>query len=134
MHAPTAEPAIEYRASPWLLGMAVAASLLFAALALAAVVFPKVSLFAGLVGAAGVLAGAGGVVELLTGKVRLETDGLVIVHWFRTERLRLADIEKVSLDGGQTSVRLKTGTWKRLPEWLGANKSLGRRLSDRLRG
>lgn len=132
-HAPAAEPPVEYKASTWLLGMATAALLLFAALTVAAAIFPALPWFAGAVGVIGTLIGVGGMIELLTGRVRLEEDSLVVVHWFQTTRLPLADIAAVSLEGGLTSVRLKTGAWKRLPEWLGANTSLGRRLRDRLR-
>jgi hypothetical protein len=124
---------IEYRAPHWLIWTAIAASILFGLVALGAVLDRDIPSYVLWVGAVGVLLGIGGVIEAMVGRVVLEEDRIVIRQWFRTERLPLADVAAVSLEGGRVSLRLKTGTWKRLPEWLGADRSLGRRLRDRLK-
>ena len=107
--------------------------MLFSVVALAALLNSDIPRLALWVGSAGSLLGIGGVIETLTGGVVLERDAVVIRQWFRTERLSLADIAAVSLEGGRVSLRLKSGTWRHLPEWLGGNRSLGRRLRDRLK-
>ena len=124
---------IEYRAARWLIWAAIAVSILFGLVALAAVLDRDIPSYVLWVGVVGVLLGIGGVIEAMVGRVVLEDDRIVIRQWFRTERLPLADVAAVSLEGGCVSLRLKTGTWKRLPEWLGANRSLGRLLRDRLK-
>jgi hypothetical protein len=123
---------VSYRTPRWLLWGAIAAFLLFGALTLAAILSRAIPLLALWVGVAGMVIGLGGILELVVGRVILEQNGLVIHHWFRTERIRIDDVAAVSLEGGRISLRLKTGQWKRLPEWLGSNRSLGRRLRDRL--
>ena len=123
---------IEYRAPRWLIWAAIAATILFSLVALAAVLDRDIPSYVLWVGIVGILLGIGGVIEAMVGHVVLEEDRIMIRQWFRTERLPLADVAAVSLEGGRVSLRLKTGKWKRLPEWLGADRSLGRRLRDRL--
>ena len=127
------ERPVEYKPSRWLRGTVFVACLLFVGLTIGAIVVPGMSPIVLWVGIAGVLIGVGGLVEVFVGRVTLEPDCVVITQWFRTERVRFNDIAAVSLEGGITSLRLRTGSWKRLPEWIGANKSLGRRIRDRLK-
>ena len=133
MPADSASNSFVYRAPRWLLWSVVAALALFLALALYAVTHDGVSRLALWVGIVGVLLGVLGVFEMLLGRIILERDQIVIHQWYRTERLELEDVASVSLEGGLVSLRLKTGSWKRLPEWIGANRSLGQRLRDRLK-
>jgi hypothetical protein len=81
----------------------------------------------------GTLIGIAGIAEVFMGRVTLESDSLVITQWFRTDRVFLRDVERVSLEGGVISLWLRTGRWKRLPDWIGANKSLGWHIRDRLK-
>jgi hypothetical protein len=130
---PSAESAVDYKPSRWLRGGVMVACLLFVILVLGAILLPGMSPIVLWVGIAGVVVGVGGIAEVLVGRVTLEPDCLVITHWFRTERVLFSDIAAVSLEGGYTSLQLRTGSWKRLPEWIGANRSLGRRIRDRLK-
>jgi hypothetical protein len=122
-----------YKAPRWVLWVVGGAFVTFCIVALAAILHPDIPRYGVWVSSAGVLLGLGGIIEVLVGRVVLERDSIVIRQWYRTERVPLADVVGVSLEGGRTALRLRTGTWKRLPEWLGANQSLGRRIRDRLK-
>jgi hypothetical protein len=126
------DPTLTYRAPRWLLWLVVGAVLVFAAVAAVAVLVPSVPSYGVWVSVGGVMLALGGLTEVLFGKVTLEEDCVAITHWFRTERVPLRDVAAVSLEGGRTSLRLITGGWKLLPEWLGADQSLGKRIRDRL--
>jgi hypothetical protein len=52
---------------------------------------------------------------------------------FTTKRIALSDVEKVSAEGGRTALLMKTGKWKKLPEWIGSNMRCGRRVADTLK-
>jgi len=129
---PSTESTIDYKPPRWLRGGVMVTCFLFVILVLAAILLPGMSPIVLWVGIAGVVVGVGGVAEVWVGRVTLEPDCVVITQWFRTERVPLSDIAAVSLEGGYTSLQLRTGSWKRLPEWIGANRSLGRRIRDRL--
>lgn len=73
-----------------------------------------------------------GVIESWVSRVDIEPDTIVIKGVFKTERIAFSQITKVSADGGRIGVFMKTGKWKKLPEWLGANMSARRRIADRL--
>lgn len=73
-----------------------------------------------------------GVVESWVSRVDVEPDTIAIKGVFKTERIALSQIAKVSAEGGRIGVFMKTGKWKKLPEWLGANMSARRRIADRL--
>ena len=70
--------------------------------------------------------------EAIIARVYVQTHQVVIKGLVRTERVSLADVEKVSAEGGRVALYMKTGRWKKLPEWLGANMSARRRIADRL--
>ena len=130
---PTTESPVEYTPSRWLRGGVLVACLLFVVLVLGAILLPGMSPIVLWVGICGVLVGVVGLAEVLVGRVTLEADSLVITQWFRTERVLLNDVAAVSLEGGYISLQLRTGSWRRLPEWIGANRSLGRRIRDQLK-
>ena len=71
-------------------------------------------------------------VEAIIARVYVEPRQVVIKSLVRTERVALADVEKVSAEGGRVALYMKTGRWKKLPEWLGANMSARRRIADHL--
>ena len=71
-------------------------------------------------------------IEAIIARVHVELRQVVIKGLVRTERVALADVEKVSAEGGRVALFMKTGRWKKLPEWLGANMSARRRIADRL--
>jgi hypothetical protein len=73
-----------------------------------------------------------GVVESFVSSVDIEPKTIVIKGIFKTERVAISDIGKVSAEGGRVAVFMKTGKWKKLPEWLGANMSARRRIADKL--
>jgi hypothetical protein len=73
-----------------------------------------------------------GVIESWVSRVDVEPDTIAIKGVFKTERIALSQVTKVSADGGRIGVFMKTGKWKKLPEWLGANMSARRRIADRL--
>ena len=74
-----------------------------------------------------------GFVDFIVARVNLEGDSVRIAGLFKRERIRYDEIESVRLDGGYTCLRLKTGRWRKLPAWLGANMSARRRIADRLK-
>jgi len=124
---------ISYRAPRWMLWGVIVALLLFSALLMAPTLNAGIPRYVGWIGGAGVLIGLGGILELVVGRVVLERDHIVIRQWFRTERVPLTDVESVSLEGGLIGLRLKAGKWKKLPEWIGANRSLGARIRNKLK-
>ena len=124
---------ISYRAPRWMLWGVIVALLLFSALLMAPTLNAGIPRYVGWIGGVGVLIGVGGILELVIGRVVLERDHIVIRQWYRTDRVSLAEVESVSLEGGLTALRLKTGKWRRLPEWIGANRSLGANLRARLK-
>ena len=124
---------ISYQAPRWMIWGVVVALLLFSALLLAPTLNAGIPRYVGWIGGAGVLIGLGGILELVVGRVVLEHDHIVIRQWYRTERVPLADVARVSLEGGLISLRLHTGQWKKLPEWIGANRSLGTRIRNQLK-
>ena len=71
-------------------------------------------------------------IEAIIARVHVEPRQVVIKGLVRTERIALTDVEKVSAEGGRVALFMKTGRWKKLPEWLGANMSARRRIADRL--
>ena len=71
-------------------------------------------------------------IEAIVARVYVEPKQVVIKGLVRTERVALADVEKVSAEGGRVALFMKTGRWKKLPEWLGANMSARRRIADHL--
>lgn len=122
-----------YKAPRWILWAVGAAFVTFGVAAAIAFLAPNSPRYSVWVSGTGLLLSVGGMVELLVGRVVLEPDCIVIRQWYRTERVPLADVVGVSLEGGSTALRLRTGAWKRLPEWLGADQSLGRRIRDRIK-
>ncbi|MCI0452762.1 MAG: hypothetical protein L0Z51_10295 [Candidatus Latescibacteria bacterium] len=72
------------------------------------------------------------VVETIIARVFVEPDAVVIKGLFKTERVALSNVEKVSAAGGGIALFLKTKKWKKLPDWLGTNMSARRRIADRL--
>jgi hypothetical protein len=74
-----------------------------------------------------------GVVESFVSSVEIEPKTIVIKGLYKTERIAISDIGKVSAEGGRTALLLKAGKWKKLPEWLGANMSARRRIADRIK-
>ena len=127
---PNTHSTVEYGPSRWLRVAAIVACVLFVILVLGAIFLPGMSPIVLWIGIVGVLVSVAGIAEVFVGRVTLESDCVVITQWFRTERVPLRDVAAVSLEGGYTSLRLRTGSWKRLPEWVGANKSLGRRIRE----
>jgi hypothetical protein len=123
----------EYGAPRWFRVSVVVACLMFVGLLLAAIWLPGLSPIVLWAGIAGTLIGVAGIAEVFVGRVTLESDSLVIRQWYRTDRVFLRDVERVSLEGGLISLRLRAGSWKRLPEWIGANKSLGARIRGHLK-
>lgn len=73
-----------------------------------------------------------GVVESWVSRVDVEPDTIAVKGVFKTERIAFSRVTKVSADGGRIGLMMKTGKWKKLPEWLGANMSARRRIADRL--
>jgi len=74
-----------------------------------------------------------GVVETYVSRIDVEANAIVVKGLIRTERIDLAQVEKVSAEGGRIGVFMKTTQkWKKLPEWLGGNMSARRRIADRL--
>jgi hypothetical protein len=73
-------------------------------------------------------------VESFIAHVVVEADAIAIKGMLTTQRIALSDVEKVSAEGGRTSLLMKTGKWKKLPEWIGSNMSVRRRVADRLKG
>ncbi len=71
-------------------------------------------------------------IEAIIARVFVRPREVVIKGLVRTERIALSDVEKVSAEGGRVALYMKTGRWKKLPEWLGANMSARRRIADRL--
>src|SRR5262245_52623580 len=71
-------------------------------------------------------------IEAIIARVFVHPREVVIKGLVRTERVALGDVEKVSAEGGRVALYMKTGRWKKLPEWLGANMSARRRIADRL--
>ncbi|HXV14199.1 MAG TPA: hypothetical protein VEC56_08325 [Candidatus Krumholzibacteria bacterium] len=72
------------------------------------------------------------VVESIVARVFVEPDAVVIKGLFKTERVALSNVEKVSAAGGGIALFLNTKKWKKLPDWLGANMSARRRIADRI--
>jgi hypothetical protein len=130
---PSGDQAIDYRAPRWFRISVVVACLLFVGLLIGAILVPGMSRLVLWVAIIGTLIGIAGIAEVFMGRVTLESDSLVITQWFRTDRVFLRDVERVSLEGGVISLWLRTGRWKRLPDWIGANKSLGWHIRDRLK-
>ena len=73
-----------------------------------------------------------GLIEAIVDRVHVHPSEVVIKGLVRTKRIAFADVEKVSAEGGRLALYMKTGRWKKLPEWLGANMSARRRIADRL--
>jgi len=69
-------------------------------------------------------------IEAIIARVSVHASEVVIKGLVRTERVALANVEKVSAEGGRVALYMKTGRWKKLPEWLGANMSARRRIAD----
>ncbi len=72
-------------------------------------------------------------VECFIARVDVEPNAVAIKTLFGTKRIHLSDVEKVSAEGGRTSLLMKTGKWKKLPEWIGSNMSVRRRVADQLK-
>ena len=72
-------------------------------------------------------------VESFIARLDVETDAIAIKGLFNTKRIALSDVDKVSAEGGRTALLMKTGKWKKLPEWIGSNMSVRRRVADRLK-
>ncbi len=73
-------------------------------------------------------------VETFIARLDIEGHTIAIKSMFRTTRIALADVQKVSAEGGRTSLLMKSGSWTKLPEWIGSNMSVRRRVADRLKG
>lgn len=73
-----------------------------------------------------------GLVETFVSRVDVEPDAIAVKGLFATKRVAFLQVEKVSAEGGRIGLYMKTGKWKKLPEWLGSNMSARRRIADRL--
>lgn len=112
--------------------IAVAASfLIFVAMFVIAVVTGLKPMYVALSAATTVFA-ALALVESIIARVFVEPDAVIIKGLFKTERVALSNVERVSAAGGGLALFLKTKKWKKLPDWLGANMSARRRIADRL--
>ncbi len=125
------QPAIEYRPPRWLVALAVSSFALFAALA-GFFIQSSEGIHYTLASLVLTLLAALGVVEVLVSRIMLESDSVLVRSLFRSQRILFRDVEEVRLDGGRTCLRLKSGGWKKLPEWLGASMSVRHRIGNRL--
>jgi hypothetical protein len=73
-------------------------------------------------------------VETFVSRVDVEPHAVAVKGLLTTKRIELSQVEKVSAEGGRVALYMKTGKWRKLPEWLGANMSARRRIADRLEG
>ena len=73
-------------------------------------------------------------VESFVSRVDVEPHAVAVKGLLRTKRIELSQVEKVSAEGGRVALHMKSGKWKKLPEWLGADMSARRRIGDRLEG
>jgi hypothetical protein len=71
--------------------------------------------------------------ETFVARVDVERGTIVTKSLFATRRIALTDVQKVSAEGGRTSLYMKTGKWKKLPEWMGSDMSARRRIADQLK-
>ncbi len=71
-------------------------------------------------------------VESFVSRVDVEPHTVAIKGLVRTKRIELSQVEEVSAEGGRVALRMKSGKWKKLPEWMGADMSARRRIADRL--
>ncbi len=53
-----------------------------------------------------------GLVEMFVSRVDVEADAVFIKGLFRSERIELSQVEKVSADGGRIGLYMKAGKWK----------------------
>ncbi len=100
----------------------------FAAIAFATITSPLY----GILLAAGAVLALIAIIDLRASRVVVESDAVRMVGLFKKERVAFSEIAEVKLDGGRTCLRLRSGEWKRLPEWLGASMSARHRIADRL--
>ncbi|NJL29617.1 MAG: PH domain-containing protein [Thermoanaerobaculia bacterium] len=70
------------------------------------------------------------VTEIMIERVRVTADGVEIRRLFKREVIGFAEIERVSMEGGGIALLLRTGGWKKLPGWLGANTSARHWIAD----
>ena len=131
MNCPASEGSHTYRPSAWVRVAVGVAFLLFVGITVIAVQ-TALKPFYVVVSAGMAILAAIGVVELFVERVDLENDVVAIKRLFKAERIALSEVEKVSAEGGRTALLMKTGKWKKLPEWMGANMSLRRRIADKI--
>jgi hypothetical protein len=120
-----------YRPYPWIRVVIIATLLIFVIMAWVAI-RTHISLFYVAISAGMALFAVVGVLESFVSSVTIGPKTIVIKGLFKTERVAISDIEKVSAEGGRVAVFMKAGKWKKLPEWLGANMSARRRIADKL--
>ena len=121
-----------YRPSPWLRLVIIVTLLVFVAVTFGAIK-TNLKLFYVAIAAGMAFFAVLGVLESFVASVEIEPKTIVIKGLYRTERVAISDIEKVSAEGGRVAVFMKAGRWKKLPEWLGANMSARRRIADRIK-
>ncbi len=120
-----------YRPSLWVLVAVGVALLIFIAI-LSMAVFTDIKPVYVALSAVMSLCAVLAMIEAIIARVHVQPNQIVIKGLLRTERVAFAEVEKVSAEGGRLAVYLKSGRWKKLPEWLGANMSARRRIADRL--
>jgi hypothetical protein len=105
-----------FRAGAKMLALMVGVTLLFAAVACGAYLsggWNWVSVSMGLV--AGII-GVGGIVEAVVVRIDLTDDALVVTDLTGRRRFAIGDIERISQEKGvPPAIRLKDGTWVKLP-------------------
>ncbi len=121
-----------YRPSLWVL-IAVCITLLIFITILAIAIYTDIKPAYVALSAGMALCAVVAIIETIVARVHVQANHVVIKGLVRTERVALADVEKVSAEGGRVALYMKTGRWKQLPEWLGANMSARRRIADRLK-
>ena len=80
------------------------------------------------------LIGIAAVLETLVAKVTIGDDAVVVRDLFRSRAFTWEQIESVKLEGGSTALRMRSGKWEPLPEWMpyGASMSARHRIAAKL--
>ena len=74
------------------------------------------------------------VIDLSASKVEVKDECLVIKNIIKTEKLNYDQISSVKIDGGIIVLTLKSGEFKKLPNWLGGNMSARKQIGNKVNG
>ena len=78
--------------------------------------------------------GMAAVVEILTARVELQNDRLRVHRFGRASEISYCELAEVRIEDGRVFLRLSSGVWEGLPDWIAGGQimSLRKRLGKRI--